>query len=105
LTQVTSTLPDDFTPDTYLPIHPTRKHKSSRKSGGVQLKLCGSFEAQTWLPLRSYLRIDNPEEVPLEILDGVFRHDGLDTMLLQESFDTVVNLIRRQEAAKVSRGD
>jgi hypothetical protein len=58
------------------------------------LKLCGSFEGQTILPLRSYLRIDDIEEVPLGILIEEFRSDGLSLMLQEKSFDTVQHCLR-----------
>ena len=83
--QVTSTLPSTFNPNHYLPIYPTKKHRK----GGIQLKLCGSFEEQTILNLRSYVRIDEVQVVPLEILRKTFRWDGLGIMLQEKSFRTL----------------
>jgi hypothetical protein len=91
--QVTSTLPTTFDPNYhqhYLPICPTRK----LQKGGVQLKLCGSFEQQTTLRLLSYVRIDKVEEVPLEVLSEIPRSDGLGVMLQEKSFHTLQNCLR-----------
>jgi len=84
---VTSSLPATFEPNRYLPIYPTKKHKK----GGVQLKLCGSFERQTTLPPLSYVRVDKVEEVPGEILSERTRSDGLGVMLQEKSFSTLQN--------------
>jgi hypothetical protein len=73
----------------YLPICPTKKFQK----GGVQLKLCGSFEGQTILRLLSYVRIDKVEEVPLEILSETVRCDGLGVMLQEKSFGTLQNCL------------
>ena len=64
------------------------------QKNGVQLKLCGSFEEQTVLPLKSFVRIDNIKEVPLEILIGEFRWDGLNLMFQEKSFDTIQHCLR-----------
>lgn len=66
--------------------------------------LCGSSEKQTWLPKRSYLRIDALEEVPLEVLNAVPKRGDLDVMLKQPSFRAVVNLVHKYEAAKPCNG-
>jgi hypothetical protein len=71
----------------YLPICPTRRLWKN----GVQLKLCGSLEAQTVLPLRSYLRIDTVAEVPLEILVEKTRSDGLTLMFQEKSLNAIQN--------------
>jgi len=84
---VTSTLPTAFDPNHYVPIYPTKKHQK----GGIQLKLCGSFEGETILRLLSYVRIDKVEEVPLEILSETIRSDGLSVMLQEKSFGTLQN--------------
>lgn len=74
----------------YVPLYPTKKHRK----GGVQLKLCGTLGQPTILRGLSYIRIDNVEEVPLEILRGENRCDGLQIMLLENSFNVLTNLVR-----------
>jgi hypothetical protein len=69
------------------PPGPTRK----LQNGGVQLKLCGSFEGQKILRLLSYVRIDKVEEVPLSVLSETTRSDGLGVMLQEKSFGTLQN--------------
>jgi hypothetical protein len=88
--QVTSTLPINYDMDHYLPIYPTKKFQK----GGVQLKLCGSFEGETKLRLLSYIRIDNVKEVPLQILAESVRSDGLGVMLQEKSFRTLQNCLK-----------
>jgi hypothetical protein len=86
--QITSTLPSTLDSNhhrQYLLIYPTRKFQK----GGIQLKLCGGFEEETILRLLSYVRIDNVEEVPLEILSETTRSDGLGVMLQEKSFGTL----------------
>ena len=91
--QITSFLPPDFESRDYLPIFPTKKFQK----GGIQLKLCDSFDEQTLLRLRSYIRINNVKEVPLEILDEMTRCDGFNIMLQQNSFDVLDNAVRARE--------
>lgn len=71
----------------YLPIYPARKLWKN----GVQLKLCGTLEAPTILPLLSYLRVDTVAEVPLEILVEKTRSDGLTLMFQETSFRVIQN--------------
>ncbi|KFY69677.1 hypothetical protein V496_00035 [Pseudogymnoascus sp. VKM F-4515 (FW-2607)] len=75
---VTSTLPTIFDPNYYLPIHPNKK----LQKGGVQLKLCGSFEGQTILRKLSYVRIDEVAEVPRETVN----HNKLDLLQINSYF-------------------
>jgi len=56
------------------------------------LKLCGTVGVRTELRLRSYIRVDNVEEVPLEVLYRETRPDGLSVTLLESSFVVLVNL-------------
>lgn len=42
---------------------------------------------------KSYIRIDNVREVPLEILKDTYRSDGLCIMLAEASFNTLRNLV------------
>ncbi|KAF2675036.1 hypothetical protein BT63DRAFT_450022 [Microthyrium microscopicum] len=88
IVNVTSTLPEAYDPTRYLPIHPNRKFRK----GGIQLKLCGSWEQDTLLPKFSYIRIDNVQEVPLEILMETTRWDGLGVMLQEKSFSTLLSV-------------
>ncbi|EHK50805.1 hypothetical protein TRIATDRAFT_296879 [Trichoderma atroviride IMI 206040] len=88
---VTPTLPATFDSNHYLPIYPTGKHQK----GGVQLKLCGSFDGQTILRLLSYVKVDEIEEVPLEILSEIYRSDGLSISLQEKSFGPLQHYSRK----------
>ena len=58
------------------------------------MKFCGSFEGESILRLLSYVRIDNVQEVPLEILSETIRSDGLGVMLQEKSFNTLQHCLK-----------
>jgi hypothetical protein len=88
---VASKLPQTFISDLFLPIYPTRKFCKN----GVQLRLCSIFESESILPLRSYLRMDGIEEVPIDVLYEINRRDGLPLIPQEKPFCTMHNLLKK----------
>jgi len=62
--QITSSA--DSTPEyiDYLPIYPSKKNQHN----GVQLKLCNDWDGWTYMEKKSYVKVNEVYEIPLESL-------------------------------------
>lgn len=74
----------------YLPIYPSRKNQHS----GIQLQLCNGLDAWTYTEKKSYVKMDEVYEIPLERLTAAGA-DGRQYELQSKSWDKAQSFLRR----------
>ncbi|KFY23455.1 hypothetical protein V491_02533 [Pseudogymnoascus sp. VKM F-3775] len=92
---LTSTRNDTVDPRNYLQIATPNWMK---KQTGPKLNLVNTPGCVTQLPKTSWVRLDKCREVPLDILQGWMRDDGVQYMLRKESREKLYRFVRRAEA-------
>lgn len=92
---LTSTRDDSVDPRNYLQIATPNWMK---KQTGPKLNLVNTPGCVTQLPKTSWVRLDKCREVPLDILEGWMRDDGVQYMLRKESREKLYRFVRRAEA-------
>ncbi|KFY64400.1 hypothetical protein V496_03291 [Pseudogymnoascus sp. VKM F-4515 (FW-2607)] len=92
---LTSTRDDAVDPRNYLQIATPNWMK---KQTGPKLNLVNTPGCVTQLPKTSWVRLDKCREVPLDILQGWMRDDGVQYMLRKESREKLYRFVRRAEA-------
>lgn len=92
---LTSTRDDSVDPRNYLQIATPNWMK---KQTGPKLNLVNTPGCVTQLPKTSWMRLDKCREVPLDILQGWMRDDGVQYMLRKESREKLYRFVRRAEA-------
>jgi hypothetical protein len=92
--QITSSA--DSTPQhiDYLPIYPSRKNQHK----GVQLKLCNDWDGWTYMEKKSYVKVNEVYEIPLEDLRPA-GNNGRQYELQIKSWDKMQNFLGRKLAA------
>jgi hypothetical protein len=89
---LTSTRDDSVDPRNYLQIATPNWMK---KQTGPKLNLVNIPGCVTQLPKTSWVRLDKCREVPLDILQGWMRDDGVQYMLRKESREKLYRFVRR----------
>ncbi|KFY26936.1 hypothetical protein V493_03798 [Pseudogymnoascus sp. VKM F-4281 (FW-2241)] len=92
---LTSTRDDTVDPRNYLQIATPNWMK---KQTGPKLNLVNTPGCVTQLPKTSWVRLDKCREVPLDILQGWMRDDGVQYMLRKESREKLYRFVRRAES-------
>ena len=74
----------------YLPIYPSKKNQHS----GIQLKLCNGWDAWTYTEKKSYVKMDQVYEIPVESLTAAGAN-GRQYELQSKSWDKVQDFLRK----------
>ena len=88
--QITSSAASTLQYIDYLPIYPSKKNQYS----GVQLKLCNDWDAWTYTEKKSYVKMDEVYEIPVERLTAAGAN-GRQYELQSKSWDRVQNFLRK----------
>ena len=88
--QITSSATSTLEYIDYLPIYPSKKNQHS----GIQLQLCNGWDARTYTEKKSYVKMDEVYEIPLERLTAA-RGNGCQYELQSKTWDKVQNFLRK----------
>lgn len=83
----------------YLPIYPSKKNQHS----GIQLRLCNDWDAWTLTAKRSYIRMDEAYEIPVECLMPAGAN-GRQYELQSKSWEKVQDFMRDRNVQTVHNG-
>ena len=97
--QITSSAASTLQYIDYLPIYPSKKNQHS----GIQLKLCNGWDAWTYTQKKSYVKMDEVYEIPVERLTAAGAN-GRQYELQSKSWNKVEDFLRKMNVRAVHDG-
>ena len=97
--QITSSAASTLQYIDYLLIYPSKKNQHSE----IQLKLCNGWDAWTYTEKKSYIKMDEVYEIPVEYLRPAGAN-GRQYKLQSKSWDKVQDFLRKMNARAIHDG-
>ena len=94
--QITSSAASTLQYIDYLPIYPSKRNRHS----GIQLKLCNGWDAWTYTEKKSYVKMDEVYEIPVERLTATGAN-GRQYELQSKSWDKVQDFLRKMNVCAI----